>query len=490
MNHVDYIGALKDEVGLSPEQLSAVTAQTDEEHRKYGHGDTDKPARPLLSWEALGADLGRYLTTEPPAPEWLFTDLMRARTVGAIVATGGAGKSRLALHLMFALATGTDFGPFRPDGPKRVIYLCGEEPAEILHERIYEVSRAMGVFGEGDPTGEKGRLLLENFRPVPMVGTDRVLIAKDQMGNPAGTDTYRWLDDSLSGMGGVDLLVIDPLSRFYGLDENDNPSGTAFVACLEALVKRHRTGIIFLHHSAKAVTAAQDKNKRREETKDKGRGAGAFHDGVRLMLSICSMMASDIGVLEENETQSEFIEVKHVKANYSRAWGKPYFFQKGPGLLLSPFDPDEGIRGKQVRELVEWIPEEGVPDWEILKGKKAGTEIRAAMKQAFPRIVLERDIPLVLNLAVQEGLLEKIEVKGRNPNGKPSYVFRRPGRTTEAPAGNTPAPVQNQFSGQATMADSDAGNAGNADKKTPETSEPRRKKTLQTRTRIRSPFHV
>ncbi|PIV82717.1 MAG: hypothetical protein COW52_12080, partial [Nitrospirae bacterium CG17_big_fil_post_rev_8_21_14_2_50_50_9] len=52
-------------------------------------------------------------------------------------------------------------------------------------------------------------------------------------GNPETTAVFAWLSASLEDLGKagkpVDLLLIDPLSRFFGLNENDNADATAWI---------------------------------------------------------------------------------------------------------------------------------------------------------------------------------------------------------------------------------------------------------------------
>ena len=421
--------------------------------------------RPLLSWQALGTDFETFLGTEPPPPEWIFTDLLRAGTVAGLVSTGGAGKSRLLIHLLLALATGTPFGPFRPAEPKRVLYLGGEDPGEILHERIYAIARGMGL--AGDPG--KAALIRQNFRAVALVGTDRVLIGRDPAGNPAKTPAYAWLSESLSGMGQVDLVVLDPLSRFSSHEENDNNAATAFIACLESLAKRHGAAILFSHHSSKAVVANGDARK------DTGRGASALHDGARLMISMGSIEGKALGL--DDPTGQGFIEVHQVKGNYSKVWGKPYYFAKGSGLTLTPVDPQEGIRDRQVDELVNLLPADGITERDLVK-EKSGKTIRAELKESFPTINFKSDIPLILTSGVENGRIERIETTEKNRNGQLTSIYRATKDKAELRRKSENSAIQNElsdFSESAIGANIKAGIGGNEHEPKAETAELGRK---------------
>ena len=49
------------------------------------------------------------------------------------------------------------------------------------------------------------------------------------------------------------LLILDTLARFSGVEENDNPSMTAFCGILEDLIADFGCNIILLHHSNKTA---------------------------------------------------------------------------------------------------------------------------------------------------------------------------------------------------------------------------------------------
>jgi len=374
--------------------------------------------RPLLEWVSLGRDVEKFLQDDPPPAEWVFRDFLRAGTVGGIVSRGGSGKSRLLLHMMLALAAGKPFGPFVPAGSRRVLYVCGEDPQDVLHERIHAIARGMGLY-----PGSKADILA-NFRAVSLQGTSCSLIGKSAAGNLATTAFHEWLCKSLESMGRVDLVVVDPMSRFFAGDENSNESGTAFISALEAIAKRAGCALLFAHHSSKSAVS---NGSIKENT---GRGASAIFDGARTMLSIGHRNAEELGVACQGGSDQGFIELAMTKANYGPLWVKPYFFQKGPGLLLTPTDPQKGIRGRQIDEIVDLLPSEGMTERAILK-TNAGKAIRDALKESFPRIALKSELPLILSTGVELGMLERIEDKEKPCGGHQSYVYMSATRRTE-----------------------------------------------------------
>lgn len=427
--------------------------------------------RQFLDWDSLGLDVEGFLRTDPPPAEWVFRDFLRAGTVGGIIARGGSGKSRLLLHMMLALAAGKPFGPFAPAGARRVLYLCGEDPQDVLHERIHAIARGMGLWD--NPLSQRD--ILANFRAVSLQGTGCAMIGKSATGNLATTEFHEWLCASLESMGRVDLVVVDPMSRFFCGDENDNAHGTAFISALEAIAKRAGCAILFAHHSSKSAVSSGNI---KENT---GRGASAIFDGARAMLSMGHRDAEDLGVACQGGKDQGFIELAMTKANYGPLWSKPFFFEKGPGLLLTPTDPQAGIRGRQINEIIDLLPQEGMTERAIIKGKE-GKELRESLKEAFPRMNLSNDVPLALALGVETGRIERVTDAKRSPNGKPTFIYRVANMEQEAPETRRKSHFSGDVSGvpssetkPAPEANPDAGNAGNLGFMPPETPETRRK---------------
>jgi len=380
--------------------------------------------RPLLSWQSVG----RFLDAEPGPVNWLFRDLIEGGIVGAVVARGGTGKSFLLNQLAAAAATGRAFGPFVPEKPSRVLLLAGEDPESILHRRIRATVHGMGLLS-GPQASANDAFLRENFAAVSLLGESRVLIAKGATGNPETTAVFAWLSASLENLGKagkpVDLLLIDPLSRFFGLNENDNADATAWISALEALAKKHGLTVIFAHHVAKGAG--------KDGSDLSGRGASAIGDGCRFVLSLNDIDPKDLKTYGiPYEDRYRFVCMRTPKFNYVPRSGKDVFFRRGEGGILEPFQIDAGIRTRQAEKLVGIMVEEGKPatQRDLLKGS-AWKAARQEMKEEFPTLPLRADLPLILTCAVENGLLERKESTEKNLNGLPTYVYRFPGATAD-----------------------------------------------------------
>ncbi|NLI79428.1 MAG: AAA family ATPase [Candidatus Riflebacteria bacterium] len=372
-----------------------------------------------MAWESVG----RFLDTDPGPVDWLFRDLIPAGVVGALVAKGGSGKSFLLIQVAAAAATGEAFGPFIPGKPRRVLLLAGEDPTDVLHRRIRAAALGMRLAGPGLAGTGIEPVLRANFAAVSLVGEDRVLIGRDPAGNPAATPTFAWLSDSLGAMTAagrpVDLLLVDPMSRFYGLDENSNTDATAWVAALEAMAKKHSLTILFAHHVSKGAG--------KDGADLTGRGASAIGDGCRFVMSLSDLRDADLRQFGIDQADRyAYVCLQTPKMNHAARAGSDMYFRRGKHGILEPVELDTGIRRRQADMLADLIGEEGlVTENELRKGSTKGTRaIRQALREAFPRISLAVELPLIVAAAVDGGKLVRSEEFAIN--GKQTATLRNP----------------------------------------------------------------
>ena len=267
-----------------PELVAQYGREVKEELKTYPAEGREPTKRiwQLSEWEGIGY----YLDNPPPEPKLLFRGKgweIPDKCVTSLFAAGATGKTFLGFQLAACLAAGVNLGPFetsqimRPAKKKRVLYLCGEDPQDIIHARIAAIVKHMP--GLADRKAD----LRQNLGIHALVGFDRILIAYDQKGNPTTTEAYDALCYSIEKIGGVDVLALDPMNKFYGLKENDNAHAAAWIAMLETISIRFDAGVLFVHHESKAQNLDGDIRA------SSGRGAGAFRDSVRGVLSMARM---------------------------------------------------------------------------------------------------------------------------------------------------------------------------------------------------------
>ena len=159
--------------------------------------------------------VSEWLKNPPPPRDYLFEEVLPARIVGGVVAVGGTGKGFFILQMGLSLATGQKIGPLEPARKFKVLYLAGEDDQkEILRRTISSVK----VLWPAAPPPE-----IDNFIPVSVMGKLGPLMQFDAARNPVNVPAaYDWLCKTLENLPEVEVLILDPKSKFYGLDENDN----------------------------------------------------------------------------------------------------------------------------------------------------------------------------------------------------------------------------------------------------------------------------
>ena len=279
-----------------------------------------------------------------PPMEALFTFrgalYLPAGEVGVIAGEGGVGKTTFLAALVAAVATGRPIfdGQLRPRKPGRVLLVAVEERREML---LAKLDDALLELRPGDPFGadsveELREMLAANVRircgggrlamldevavtetldapeHLPRLGDGKVTVRRTVADPTPFAEALRRTLDAPSPEGAAPwaLVILDPLSRFYTGNENDNATAARFVNACEALRDtRDRPSIILAHHVAKGSTSA--------------RGASALTDNPRFTLQLRASDPEGLDKAPESlaadyRTRHRAILVEIAKGNYGR----------------------------------------------------------------------------------------------------------------------------------------------------------------------------
>ncbi len=205
---VDFEG-LKEKAlnGKTPRQILESLNRTSEQYENIIHDEL-----PDLSF-SRNRNAGRLTTTPGPRDLLAYAanqGFFPAGVVGAVISDGGAGKTSFLIQFLTALAGGQAFAPFEPVRPLRCMMLAAEDDQAELDRRLCAVT--------GGPEN-----IPENLCILSLMGKAGPLMRLND-GNPERTEFFRHLDLTLKKepVDPVDVLVLDTLSRFYGLTENSN----------------------------------------------------------------------------------------------------------------------------------------------------------------------------------------------------------------------------------------------------------------------------
>lgn len=333
------------------------------------------------------APIGVWLDTEPPPIDYLFENLLIKGIVGGIFAQGGTGKTYLIVCLMLSAALGLrSFSTFRPTRSMRVLGLLGEDPPGMIHRRVRSI---LGEFGDIDKA-----MLVDNLRlycgsPGPLMKLDG--------NNPTRADAFEWLKGEVEDFR-PELVVVDPKSMFYGLDENSNDHCTQWVNTLKALTLNGAT-VLFSHHVTKALSGALELNG--------ARGGSALADGSRFAANMRQLTDEDAKRYDIDEPW-RYVEFKVTKNSYVPKLPGSVFFRFTQDGALEEVDLKATRESMMVDELITALNAEAA-DGNFYTAREA-----ARSKNILPDATV-RERKLTVEMALRSGRLttEMTTGKGR-----------------------------------------------------------------------------
>lgn len=391
--------------------------------------DGDMP-RPSLVEKVPGI----WLTQVPPPQEWLWSRLVPMRGVTGMLAEGGLGKSMLGLRLAEAVTHGSDRFMSSSQEPLAlrqggVCYITGEDPPEVIRRRLFAI-RSRAIAGYTQTCGEDKKKLakminagqsqvLDNFHIANAVGKD-VHLVSTETGEVQQGEGLSWLIEDLRAIANLALIIIDPLARFHGGDENANVVATALVNAAEHLAQTFNCAVVVIHHVSKA--AASDKN----SSAHAGRGGSAFGDGCRSVLRLLPVEGKEIAglkllhqavqVSQLDIDSGNVVRIVHAKSSYGPRQRDIYLLrdkETGELLTLKLVKDDRDPYMVKLASLRAWLADNPVV---ITKDKfRDATELR---KVVFGSLSKTDWLAFFDTAVAKEDLVEDPDYKAKNANAK------------------------------------------------------------------------
>lgn len=336
------------------------------------------------------------LTQEPPDPDSILLYNMVAilirKVVAQITATGGTGKTFFVLQLAYVLASGTGLGPLKAANKFRVLAILGEDPDDEIERRLWRI-------GKGD--------FPESLFVASVAGKLPPLMHLVE-GNPQTSPAFDWLKKTIESHLPLDILIIDPKSRFYGLEENNNDHNTQWVSCLEALVIEYDLTVIFTHHASK----------QRAQNMDVGasRGGQALTDACRWVANM-TRMSDDTAKRYDIADARNYIEFDITKSNYAAQLPSKFVFKRTENGLLEYAALEADRRLKIKRMIYKSIRGSGqtFSRRDLTKNENEGRKIIAEIKNEVETFKHSLEMDGLLNELIRDGLMEEIRIKGDKP---------------------------------------------------------------------------
>lgn len=377
--------------------------QAREAERETPPEEASKP-RPLTPTDTGIGWLRDYVKT--PA-EYVLDDLLVSRTVAMLAAEGGTGKTFWLMRLFASIATGTPYGLLRPRQARKVLLLLGEDPEEVVKARLFDILTA-----EKFPL----ELLQENFHVVSVRGKCGPLLKFDGKGNVIASKWSDWLNETIVAHR-PEVLGLDPLRKFYGLEENANEHAHAFVGLLEKLSEEHRLLPMFAQHVSKM-------DRKEEAAKITGRGAGGFSDDCRWVAVMRTVTQEQANRLELDGPYHQFVEFVVTKNNYAARLPAPLFFKRDEHGALHHIN----VVGERVKRHAEYLAMLLASEDELtqraIEKDSAGASVRNKMEAEFKSSWNRRDLPHAIKYGVERGILR---TETRRKTTGPGFIILLPG---------------------------------------------------------------
>jgi hypothetical protein len=169
------------------------------------------------------------IVTEQTRERWLIDQLWTAAAVGVIGGAPKCSKTWLALDMSVSVATGTAcLGHYEVPQPGPVLVYLAEDSLAIVRERVEGIARHRGLDLDSVPV---------HVITAPVLRLD---------GEPHRTqlrETARQL--------GPRLLLLDPLVRLHGIDENHAGEVAELLAYFRSLQREFNLSVALVHHTRK-----------------------------------------------------------------------------------------------------------------------------------------------------------------------------------------------------------------------------------------------
>ena len=167
--------------------------------------------------------------TESPPQQWLVESLWTQQAVGVLCAQPKSGKSWLALDFAVSVASGTPvLDRFAVPDPGPVLIFPAEDAVTVVRDRLAGICRHRDVDFESLDVWIIGSSVLRLDTPRDCEALEETVAALRPR-----------------------LLILDPLIRIHGADENSATEIAKILSFLRHVQRTYETAVQLIHHARK-----------------------------------------------------------------------------------------------------------------------------------------------------------------------------------------------------------------------------------------------
>lgn len=250
----------------------------------------------------------------PPPRPWAMSKILLYRTVTAIAAPPGTGKSTWAMQLGIAFSQHMKFGEFEPRATGPVWVWNNEDDLDELNRTVLAACQAMGV----NPGSLAGRLYLNS-------GADRQLIVAKETGSGlvATPDVERVIE--VIRAQEIRLLIVDPFAETFEVEtENSNDVMKRVAQLYRYIAQQTNCCVLLIFHTPKGTNG--DKN---AGSLDAIRGAGSIGGVVRQAFTMFEMTEADADTYDISPDRRRwYVRLDSAKGNRSEPSSDASWWQR------------------------------------------------------------------------------------------------------------------------------------------------------------------
>lgn len=245
-----------------------------------------------------------------PKRDWLVPRLLLRKHLSILAAPGATAKSTFTLQVAMAMATGIEWGGFRPVARLKTLVLNVEDDVEELERRVAAAARVMNV--------DRAHLVdwLDTVNDL-----EDICIASTLKGNVIVKPFWGRLMEVVAN-GGYDAVIVDPFTETFEGEESSNSEAKWAATLWRRLARECQCAVWLVHHTPKA-------NKDMQGDVAAVRGAGAIANVTRVastMFAMTEAEAEAAGV--EPAERHRYVRFDDAKSNLTLMEGRAHWFQK------------------------------------------------------------------------------------------------------------------------------------------------------------------
>jgi hypothetical protein len=253
-----------------------------------------------------------------PRRVFVFDGVIAKKTLAALNAPSGVGKTQFTVQLAISAATGRNIAGLKPATrrPQTVAYWNNEDEADELRRRMLATAIHFGI--------DQDRLT-NHIRFASGVSRKLIVAGKDKSGVVRATKHADTLIHLLKDMR-ADMLVLDPLVEFHSCDENSNVEMAAVAGVLRQIAVEADVAVLMLHHDRKPDSASSQGFAGSQHAM---RGASSLQGVTRAILTLYGMAEKDAQAWGVSEEQRHlYLRLDQAKNNLGLVGGEPLWFKR------------------------------------------------------------------------------------------------------------------------------------------------------------------